>query len=157
FHQLAVARVELPPLRRRRGDVAVLAQHFWSAMGGDAAGPPPDAVRRFDDEPWPGNVRELRNAVARLIALGSLADRPPTFDDDAPPPSAARDVVEAVLRMNLPLSQARQRVVDHFERRYVERVLAQHDGNVVRAAAASGVARRYFQILRAKQGRGAPE
>jgi DNA-binding NtrC family response regulator len=41
-------------------------------------------------------------------------------------------------------------VVADFERRYVERVLARHGGNVVRAAEASGVARRYFQILRAR-------
>ena len=60
------------------------------------------------------------------------------------------DLVESVLALDLPLSQARQRVVDDFERRYVERVLVKHGGSVVKAAAASGIARRYFQILRAR-------
>jgi DNA-binding NtrC family response regulator len=45
---------------------------------------------------------------------------------------------------------ARDRLVDEFERRYVERILAKHGGNVARAAAASGIARRYFQIIRAR-------
>ena len=49
--------------------------------------------------------------------------------------------------------KARQRILDAFERAYVERVLAQHGGNVVRAAAASGIARRYFQLIRARQAR----
>jgi two-component system response regulator HydG len=49
-------------------------------------------------------------------------------------------------------------VVDAFERRYVERVLAKHGGNVTRAAAASGIARRYFYDLRKRaQGEGPDE
>ena len=54
---------------------------------------------------------------------------------------------------DLAFPQARQRILDAFERAYVERVLAQHGGNVVRAAAASGIARRYFQLIRARQAR----
>ena len=53
--------------------------------------------------------------------------------------------------MDLPLAVARQKLVEAFERRYVERVLKLHDGHVARAAAASGVARRYFQLLKARQ------
>jgi hypothetical protein len=45
---------------------------------------------------------------------------------------------------------ARQRVIEDFERAYVEDVLAKHGGNVVRAASASGIARRYFYILKAR-------
>jgi two-component system response regulator HydG len=41
--------------------------------------------------------------------------------------------------------------VNEFERRYLERVLERHGGSVARAAAASGIARRYFQIIRARQ------
>jgi NAD(P)-dependent dehydrogenase (short-subunit alcohol dehydrogenase family) len=48
----------------------------------------------------------------------------------------------------LALPVARLQVVREFERRYIEAVLAQHGGNVVHAAKASGIARRYFQILR---------
>jgi DNA-binding NtrC family response regulator len=147
FHRLAVTRIELPPLRSRRGDVPILARHFWLEMGGDAQGPPPELLRRFRDDPWPGNVRGLRNAVARALALGALDDGGPGAPLAMEP---AADLVERVLALDLPLSRARQHVVLEFERRYVERALARHGGNVQRAAAEAGVARRYFRILRSK-------
>ncbi|HEX2734776.1 MAG TPA: helix-turn-helix domain-containing protein, partial [Polyangiaceae bacterium] len=60
----------------------------------------------------------------------------------------AGDVFEQALL--LPLGDARQMVVAEFERRYVERMLDTHGGNVTRAAESAGVARRYFQILKAR-------
>ena len=55
---------------------------------------------------------------------------------------------DEILDLDLPLPRARQQLAEQFERRYVERILARYDGNVARAAAASGLARRYFQLLR---------
>ena len=54
----------------------------------------------------------------------------------------------AVLAMGLPLVRAREKVIEVFERRYIDAILARHDGNVSRAAKSSGLARRYFQVLR---------
>jgi len=147
FHRLAVARIELPPLKRRRGDVALLARHWWSVLGGDLAGPPSELLRRWEREPWPGNVRELRNTIARHIALGDLA---PTAD---PPPSShgrGHDVIEEAIHAGLPFVRAREKVVDEFQRRYLEHVLTQAGGDTAKAAAASGIARRYFNLLRAR-------
>jgi DNA-binding NtrC family response regulator len=152
FFRLAVARIELPPLRQRRGDVAVLAQHFWSELGGGDRPIAYELLLRYEDYGWPGNVRELYNAIARQLALGALDVAPLEArggGGSMPPPSAG-DLVDSVLALDLPLSQARQRIVEDFERRYVERVLAKHGGSVAKAAAASGIARRYFQILRAR-------
>jgi DNA-binding NtrC family response regulator len=153
FYRLAVARVELPPLRERKGDVELLARFFWRKLGG-AEDITPGVLARFEDHDWPGNVRELRNAVARRVALGDLAGdspsarRAPSARAAAEAESALDAAFEPVLALDLPLPRARQRVVDAFERRYVERVLAKHGGNVTRAAAASGIARRYFYDLR---------
>src|ERR1019366_2932515 len=58
FHRLAVARIELPPLRRRAGDVPVLARNFWRALGGDEQALTGDLLLRWQDYAWPGNVRE---------------------------------------------------------------------------------------------------
>jgi DNA-binding NtrC family response regulator len=154
FHRLAVARIELPPLRRRAGDVPVLARHFWQALGGEAQALSGDLLLRWQDYAWPGNVRELRNTVARRIALGELGEGAAA----APPPVAAppatgaaqADLVDAILGMNLSLIEARQRLVEEFERRYIERALAQHDGSVSKAASASGIAKRYFQRLKSR-------
>jgi DNA-binding NtrC family response regulator len=149
FHRLAVARIELPPLRRRTGDVSILAHHFAGAFGGEDCALPPEIIRKWEDLPWPGNVRELRNAVARYLALGDLAAAPPKVDV-APAEADALGALDAILALDLPLVQARQRVTEAFEQRYIERLLAQHGGNVSHAAAASGVALRHFQRLRAK-------
>ncbi|MDB4933550.1 MAG: Response regulator of zinc sigma-54-dependent two-component system, partial [Labilithrix sp.] len=60
------------------------------------------------------------------------------------------DVIDELLQKDLPLVQARRYATDVFEQRYLERVLARHGGNVTKAAAAAGVARRHFQRLRAR-------
>ena len=162
FFRLAVARIELPALRRRAGDVTVLAFHFWRQLAGKGLPFPSDFAQRLESYAWPGNVRELYNAVARRVALGDLAaietarsapaEAGPPSVPSAPLSSRGHDVIEDVLAQDLPLTRARERVVEEFERRYVTRVLAQHGGNVSKASAASGIARRYFQLLRARHG-----
>ncbi len=150
FHRIAVGRVELPPLRRRRGDVTVLATHFWKSLGGGAA-VPNELLARWEEEPWSGNVRELRNAVARQIALMDLPAESPS---DVPPPSTSSvpvpdpGLIADVLAQDLALPLARLKLVAAFEQLYVARVLAQHGGNTAEAARASGVALRYFNLLR---------
>ncbi len=152
FHRIAVTRIELPPLRRRRGDVRLLAAHFARELGSDDSWMTPDLLRQWDEYAWPGNVRELRNAVARRVALGDLAHEDATHADSGRNTSAVAgaDALEEILGLDLPLVKARHRLVEEFERRYVERLLAQHGGSIARAAAASGVARRHFQRLRAR-------
>src|SRR5262249_1549680 len=118
FHRLAVARIELPPLRARHGDVAVLSAHFCRALGADARALGPELFLRWEDYPWPGNVREPGNAGARPLALGALATHAKSGEH-----ARGGDVIEQVLAMNLPLGEARDRVVEAFEQRYVERVL----------------------------------
>ncbi|HVY48116.1 MAG TPA: sigma 54-interacting transcriptional regulator [Minicystis sp.] len=159
LHRLAVGRVELPPLRRRAGDVELLARRHWEELGGDPAALAPELLRRWQAMTWPGNVRQLRNAVARQLALGDDVGRDAAAESDAPmslrgatsarpPPPPGADPFAVVIGERLPLPLARLRVVEAFERRYIETVLAEHGGNVAQAAKASGIARRYFQLLR---------
>lgn len=148
FYRMAIARVELPPLRKRKGDIGLLTRHFWRELGAGTLSLPADLVQRYEDRSWPGNVRELYNTVARQLALGDLASE--HFPDAAPAADASIDAIESILGLDLPLPMAREKLVDVFERRYVERMVARYDGNVSRAAVASGLARRYFQKLRAR-------
>lgn len=153
YHRLAVGRIELPPLRKRKGDVSELARHFWRELGGAPPGPAADLLATWERAAWPGNVRQLRNAVARWIALGELGEGAPGDEDEAtvargPMSQPAPDVIESVIAQKLPLPLARLRVIEAFESRYIAAVLAEHGGNVAKAAEASGIARRYFQILR---------
>ena len=157
FHRLAVARIELPALRNRIGDIAVLAAHFWTTMGGDPSALSPELLQKWSDYDWPGNVRELKNTIARQLALGDLADVGPERPASLPPPGPgsagapnAPDAIDRFVDMGMPFPKARDRMLDEFEQRYVARVLAMHGGDVARAAAASGIGRRYFQKLKAR-------
>jgi DNA-binding NtrC family response regulator len=146
FHRLAIARLELPPLRERVGDIPLLVRHFARALTGSSDSVPAHVVARFEASPWPGNVRELRNAVARHIALGeepSLAAAEP----DEPRSSELVSDVE----LALPYPVARRRALARFERVYVEKLIAAHGGNVNQAARASGLATRYFRLVKARR------
>lgn len=151
FHRLAVARIELPPLRRRSGDVRMLAEHFAASMRNGAAYEiPEEVIHRWEDSAWTGNVRELRNAVARYLALGELGNANDRASDSATGGAPSADFIERTVAQGLPFTQARQTVVDRFERRYLESMLALNDNKVAKAAAASGIGRRYFQMLMAR-------
>jgi len=162
YYRLAVARLELPALRRRQGDVAFLTRFLWTKLGGNDADLSPDVIQKFEGYEWPGNIRELANAIARQIALG---DFEPAMHGHQLPASEQRggaqgqgqaqtqtsDVMDQIVRSGQPMTAARQRLVDEFERRYTNHMLELHGNNVTRAAAASGIGRRYFQMVRKKQ------
>jgi DNA-binding NtrC family response regulator len=100
-------------------------------------------------------VRELRNAVARWLALGDLDEMSGEGSEALPygggyAAHAGADTIGHIVALDLPLAEARQKLVDAFERRYVEHVLDVHGGNVTRAAAAAGVARRHLQRIKAR-------
>jgi transcriptional regulator with GAF, ATPase, and Fis domain len=151
FHRLAVARIELPPLRERASDIPLLTRQFVQEMGG-----PPSVAQeiltKFADYTWPGNVRELRNLVARYVALGADAELP-TFSSApaaAPASSGGTDWLDMLVAQSLPFPLARRRTLEEFERRYVAAVLAKHGGSVSQAAKASGLALRYFRLVKAR-------
>ncbi len=156
YYRLAGARIELPPLRRRREDIPLLAGELWTDLGGKSL-LPDEFLERFEGYDWPGNVRELRRALERFLALGDkvsllarthrLAARPELPERAG----EARGLLERVLAANFAYSEARQRVLEEFERAYLEKALADSGGNVAAAAAASGIARRHFQRIRARQ------
>jgi sigma-54 dependent transcriptional regulator, acetoin dehydrogenase operon transcriptional activator AcoR len=74
YHRLNVLTLSLPPLRTRKGDAVLLAQHFLAQVNGTLAREfSPDVLHAFACYRWPGNVRELENLVKRLAALAESA------------------------------------------------------------------------------------
>src|SRR5687767_15628229 len=73
FYRLNVIPVQLPPLRDRREDIPLLAQHFLDRLALESGRGPvtvsQEAIRRLMAYPWPGNVRQLENAVERALAF----------------------------------------------------------------------------------------
>ena len=152
FHRLAVARIELPPLRERHGDVPLLARHFAAEMGSSPTVLSAEALARLSEYSWPGNIRELRNAIARFIDLG---DAEVQVGRAGSAPLSTRtgsgDWLDGILENPPAFALAKRKVLDEFERRYVLRILEAHDGNVAQAARASGLALRYFRLVKARQ------
>jgi DNA-binding NtrC family response regulator len=147
FHLFVGARIPIAPLRTRKEDIEGLACHFWKELGG--AGELPAALlERWRAHSWPGNVRELETVVARHAVAGEVAALPRPATDEAD-----GGFIDRLLDRELPIAKARELLIEHFERRYVTRVLQRHE-QIGKAAAASGLAERYFRTLKAKYGYG---
>jgi Nif-specific regulatory protein len=74
FFRLQVVEIRVPPLRQRKSDIPLLAEHFLKRFvretGRKIRGFTPAALKKMEEYHWPGNVRELRNVVERAVALG---------------------------------------------------------------------------------------
>lgn len=75
FYRLNVITIDLPPLRQRKNDIPLLAQHFAQKFAEENGKPPlhisTDALRPLMDYDWPGNVRELENVIERAVVLAN--------------------------------------------------------------------------------------
>jgi DNA-binding NtrC family response regulator len=75
YYRLNVITIDLPPLRDRKEDIPMLAQHFLLKYCAENEKPArtlgPDALRALLDYAWPGNVRELENAIERAVVLSA--------------------------------------------------------------------------------------
>jgi len=136
FYRLAVARVEVPPLRERRDDIVPLVQLFLTAAGADLDRLTPEAAAELTAHFWPGNVRELRSAVERLVIMPGQ----PLYEVRAAP--APGDTLTLAFDADLtrPFKDVKQELVDTFDRSFVEALLRRH-GTVAAAARATGLDR----------------
>jgi two-component system response regulator GlrR len=152
FYRLSILRLSLPPLRQRREDVALLARHFLqrfaTELGRAATDFTPMAMDRLLAHAWPGNVRELRHTIERavLVSQGLLLEADDIeFDDGSPVCSAMPCDAES-------FRHAKARIVNDFERHYIERLLAISGGNIAQAARSAKKNRRAFFELMRKHG-----
>jgi len=147
YHRLDVGRVELPPLRQRTGDVALLASHFLARFGRRGLGPQSlsaEALALLEAYAWPGNVRQLQNVLRRALALAEG-----DVIDSADLPAEIRGAEAAGLSLSGSFPEARDRHLAAFERTYVEEALRESGGDVSRAAGASGISRAtLYRMLR---------
>jgi DNA-binding NtrC family response regulator len=141
FYRINVVRIDAPPLRRREGDVLLLAQHFVDRFAARSAkkirGITVQAAERLVAYDWPGNVRELENCLERAVALLRLDEV--TVDDL---PEKIRQHREGHLEVVPSDDLAEVVTLEEHERRYIMRVLALVEGNKSRAADLLGLDRR---------------
>ncbi len=143
FYRLNVVAIDLPPLRERPEDIAVLARHFVNAVGARLgfAAPviEPDALDALTRYRWPGNVRELENAVERALVLAEapgtirLADLDSRFDGGSDDEGEA-DGGDADLNL--------KRSVRRVEQNLITQALDRSGGNRLQAARLLGISER---------------
>jgi transcriptional regulator with PAS, ATPase and Fis domain len=141
FYRVAVVRVKLPPLRERREDIALLAEHYLATLGASGMSLSEGAIALLSSYDWPGNARELRNVLEAAIAIG--ADQPVIDAEDLFGLRSERRAEKSASTFH----EAKERAILEFERRYVEQLLSRNGGNVTRAAKEAGISRNALQAL----------
>ncbi|WP_313569564.1 sigma-54 interaction domain-containing protein [Comamonas terrigena] len=142
FYRLNVLPIDVPPLRARREDVVVLAQHFFALCGGHSStrlhGFAQNALAAMAAYDWPGNVRELYNRVQRAVVM-----------------SDSRWISAADLGLSTPeplvgigLENARTQA----EREIIQSTLTKAGHNITQAARDLGVSRMTLYRLMDKHG-----
>ncbi len=165
YFRLSVMAVDMPPLRARGDDVVRLAERFladFRRVYGHAPTLGAAARAALLAESWPGNVRQLKNVIQRAahlargeviepadLHLGRREERhqiPPAETTPAGPATPGGPAVDEAL-YELPFKEAKQRLVDGFERAYLSRLMEATGGNLSRAAARAGITRYYLREL----------
>jgi transcriptional regulator with GAF, ATPase, and Fis domain len=154
YYRLAVVKIVLPPLRERSGDIPRLVEHFL-ALANNPCSVDPSCFERLRAYAWPGNVRELKNVVDRASALSkgkSNVDlaRFIQADDEDELPGAAK--AEAALDKGVSFKEAKGRIVNDFEARYIQMLLREHNNNISVASREAGIDRKHFKDLMKKHG-----
>ncbi len=148
YYRLNVISIHLPPLRERKEDLPLLCRHFITKYAKltpkTINGFTENALRCLEKYNWPGNIRELENVVERAITLTTE----PWIGVQALPENVTCMPQNGhVIGLDLPLKEAKDRVVSRFEKEYIVRMLSRHNGNVTQAAEDSGIDRRTFHRL----------
>jgi DNA-binding NtrC family response regulator len=140
YYRLAVVRVGVPPLRDRGSDLRMLIEHFARTLGGELAIAPDDMARLMRHN-WPGNVRELRNVMERacLLARGGSINIEGALTHDVKAPAS--------VRTDGTFKEAKNAVVNAFEREYIEALLQRNRMNLSAAAREAQLDRKSLREL----------
>jgi two-component system response regulator AtoC len=145
FYRLSVVTIALPPLRERRADISLLAEHFLHKYAPqnnkDISHISPEAIRLLCEYDWPGNVRELEHVLEQAVAL---TRNPVLLPEDLPPPIRESSREESAARRPLTLREGVKQHIQH--------VLRQAKGNKTLAAQLLGINRRTLYRLANRYG-----
>lgn len=152
FYRINLINILLPPLRKRGGDIPLLAEHFIRQLQFQYDRPDrtlhPDSLAALRYHDWPGNVRELENTLHRefLMAEGKFI-----YIDELEYKKRERRALIGDRRlqslMSQPMVMAKSCVIEEFEQRYLASVLVKANGNISEAARIAGKERRSFTRL----------
>jgi len=155
YFRLSVIHIEIPPLRKRKDDIMILAERFTKEFLADATATTATHLSNSDAafkalarHNWPGNVRELRN----LVEIACHSDQHPIdlssflYLGGTEPRMAER------ISSERPFKVVKQELIQDFELGYITDLLKRHNGNISQAARQAGIERAYLQRLVRKYG-----
>ncbi len=151
FYRINVINLHLPPLRERREDIPLLAEHFLrrfrEQMGKPVTAVSGDAMALLQAYRWPGNIRELENVIERAVAL----ERTPVVLPDSLPPSVRAEPPRPDASVILPDDGfCLEAHVEQIERAYLAEALRRSGGVQSRAAEILGMTFRSFRYYAKK-------
>ena len=143
YYRLSEIVVNIPPMRQREGDAALLAHHFKNKFCSQESRSSlhfsPDALAAIEAYAWPGNVREMENCIKRAVIM---ADGSTIVADDLGLPDLEAE--EAPLNL--------RQVRDEAEYKAIVKALARVDGNIVKASELLGISRPTMYDLMGRHG-----
>ncbi len=152
YYRINVFPMQLPPLRDRPDDIALLAHHFIqkyrARLGKPIESLTPDALAQLRAYDFPGNVRELENKIHQAMVIASGTSIGPR-DLALQPAPRTLNVDTDISR---PFRDLKQEVIDAFERSYLTELLRAHHGNLAAAARAAHMDRKNLWLLVTRHG-----
>lgn len=164
YYRLSVVKVHLPALRERIEDIPLIIERLLTGSRFNRNADDSFRVSRVEDEAlkllqrynWPGNVRELANIMERAVSfcdgttltadhlnnIFSEADRGGTRHAETEEATVRHEV-----DTSLPFKEAKQKLLEVFEKEYIEGLLASHNGNVSKASRAAEIDRKHMRNL----------
>jgi serine/threonine-protein kinase PknK len=143
YYRLSVISLKLPPLRNRKEDIPLLAEHFCRKHGGDnPPGIAKETLEALIDYPWPGNVRQLENEMMRAIVLCGDAVELNHLSEEII--SGGSQISELYADLNV------SRQVERVKRRLISLALKRTGGNQTAAAELLGLSRYGLQKMLAR-------
>ena len=157
FYRLSVVTLTIPPLRERREDIPLFVErtleHFRGEIPSQITGISSSAMQALCKYDWPGNVRELMNVMERAMLLAEgqeicVTDLPvnisgltPAATPAFPTPEAVEDETLHVPKqwLDLPLREARAKLLAEFERAYLAELLTATGGKIGKTAQRAGI------------------
>lgn len=156
FYRLNVLTVTVPPLRERKGDISLLAEHYMSAYKNQYNQPDkflhPSSIDWLNSYHWPGNVRELENMIHRAFLLSEGKEVLLESVKDFSQNTGIEKTTEAGFHCELDFNHAKAQVISQFEKNYLSNILKASSGNITLAARRAGKERRCFGKLLKKYG-----
>ncbi|OGQ05493.1 MAG: hypothetical protein A3F82_01500 [Deltaproteobacteria bacterium RIFCSPLOWO2_12_FULL_44_12] len=161
YYRMSVVKISLPPLRDRAEDIPLIIQKLLTdskfnktATGLKVTRVEDDALKLLMRYPWPGNVRELANVIERACSFveGSTIARSHLDFIFAEMGEGEERTDRMKVNADLPFKEAKQQIVEVFEKEYLEDLLKRHNHNLSKAAREAKVDRKHIRNLLKKYG-----